>query len=260
MSDPAVFDDARDDLMAPPPLCVRFEWPVVSDRALRAGYGAEAAELLRGVHAQQDSIFHRPVRAGDRLTTDGQIIAVEGTRAGARTLMRLDTRDAAGRPVVTSYTTSIFRGVAVSGPNIVLARAPSLPAGTRRRGDRTTIAVAREFPHVYTECAAIWNPIHTERRVALRAGLPDIIVHGTATWALAARELILCYAPGRPERLRRLSGRFNGMAIPGHPLTLEHGELSSGVVWFEVRSHRDQPVLSDGIAIFDPAAARARTL
>ena len=27
---------------------------------------------------------------------------------------------------------------------------------------------------MYTECARIWNPIHTDRAVALAAGLPDI--------------------------------------------------------------------------------------
>ena len=34
--------------------------------------------------------------------------------------------------------------------------------------------------HVYTECARIWNPVHTDTAVADRAGLPGLILHGTA--------------------------------------------------------------------------------
>ena len=37
--------------------------------------------------------------------------------------------------------------------------------------------------HVYTECARIWNPIHTDTAVTAKAGLPGIILHGTATLA-----------------------------------------------------------------------------
>ena len=78
------------------------------------------------------------------------------------------------------------------------------------------------MPHVYTECARIWNPIHTERDVALRAGLPDIILHGTATWALAGREVLRAYGDGDPARLKRLHGRFTAMVIPGTSIVVEH--------------------------------------
>ena len=88
--------------------------------------------------------------------------------------------------------------------------------------NRVEIFVSREMPHVYTECARIWNPIHTEREVALRAGLPDIILHGTATWALAGRELLSAYGDRDPARLKRLYGRFTAMVIPGTSIVVEH--------------------------------------
>jgi acyl dehydratase len=112
-----------------------------------------------------------------------------------------------------------------------------------------TIAIPREMPHVYTECASIWNPIHTERAVALAAGLPDIILHGTATWALAGREILRAYADADPRRLRRLHGRFRGMVIPGTEITVEHAARRDGGVHFLVRNDRGEPAIDQGYAV-----------
>ena len=55
---------------------------------------------------------------------------------------------------------------------------------------------------------------------ATAAGLPDIILHGTATWALAGRELVARCADRDPTRLRRLRGCFRAMVIPGTAIEL----------------------------------------
>ena len=112
-----------------------------------------------------------------------------------------------------------------------------------------TIPIAREMPHVYTECASIWNPIHTERAVALAAGLPDIILHGTATWALAGREVLRVYGGGDPRRLRRLHGRFRAMVLPGTEISVEHARAGDRAVRFVVRNHRDEPAIDQGYAV-----------
>ncbi len=111
---------------------------------------------------------------------------------------------ATGETVVTSWTHSIYRGVEVAGEAAVIEQAPVVPSGgdgeAGLRATAITIAIPREMPHVYTECASIWNPIHTERAVALAAGLPDIILHGTATWALAGREVLRALRRRRSAR------------------------------------------------------------
>ena len=61
--------------------------------------------------------------------------------------------------------------------------------------------------HVYTECARIWNPIHTDRAVARAAGLPDIILHGTATLALAVSRSL-----AREPAARRAGARAGSAA------------------------------------------------
>ncbi len=252
----ATFDDTRDGgIVAPPSYCVSLEWPVVSSGRGSNLPGCATEELRRGVHASQDSHFHRPIRPGDTLTTRGRYTGMRSTRAGVLLTTCLETVDQGGRHVATSWSRSVFRGVDADGPNAETEPAPAVPrlrlpeAGRQR----TEIFVPREMPHVYTECARIWNPIHTEREVALAAGLPDIILHGTATWALAGREVLRAAGGSDPLRLRRLHGRFSAMVIPGTTITVEQapaGNADAGaLVAFRVLNADGEEAVSQGVAV-----------
>jgi acyl dehydratase len=252
------FDDAREDgIVGVPAFCVSLEWPVVRAPRGANAYGASGDELLRGVHASQDTLFHRPVRPGDRLRVEGTVASIRATRAGALVYTKLETRDAgSGAPVVTSWYGSVFRGVAVEGEAAALEEVPTLPDGKLEDDpERIAIPIAREAPHVYTECADIWNPIHTEREVALAAGLPDIILHGTATWALAAREIVARRCGGEPARLARLHGRFAAMVIPGTAISVELGAVRNGHVAFAARNAEGEAAITRGVAELKEAVA-----
>jgi acyl dehydratase len=222
-----LFDDASAaGIVAHPAFCTALEWPAALAIRRHPALQVPRAEALRGVHAEQDSTFHRPIRPGDRLRTTAKVIQIRHIHPGALVVTRYDTSDAAtGAPVVTSYMSTIYRGVPVEGPEAQSDDVPALPLppAPLSWSPPVTMPIAREAPHVYTECAQIWNPIHTERRVALEAGLPDIILHGTATWAMAASQLIRRCAGGDPTRLRRLAGRFTAMVLPGSTITLQYG-------------------------------------
>ncbi len=256
-SEAAFLDDAQaGGPRALPFQCVSLEWPcVVSVReALSASLAPD--EARRGVHFVQDSTFHRPMRPGDRLVTDGRIVSARRIRAGVLIVCKLQTRDAAGgEAVTTSWTSSIYRDVALEGDDRVL-EAP--PAGAAAAGPlpadapSVRIAIPREAPHVYSECADIWNPIHTERAVALAAGLPDIILHGTATWALAGLTVLRRRADNDVGRLKRITGRFTGMVIPGEDIVVRYAPGEGEVVRFEVLTAAGRPAISDGAAWLSP--------
>lgn len=252
----AVFDDLVSGFQAPPQMCVALEWPVVSDARLAEALGATRDEAIRAVHAVQDSTFHRPVRPGDRLVTEGCVRGIDMTRAGARTAMKLETRTVGGELVASSWSFTIYRGVTLAGAPRRHESPPEWPeVGSLVDLDPVTIPIRREMPHVYTECARIWNPIHTERRVAKATGLPDRILHGTATWALVGREIIGQVAAGLPSRLRRLSGRFTGILVPGTMIGvfLRHGSTADGatIVRYEVRTGGHVRTVVEGAAIVE---------
>jgi len=253
-SEPDYLDDAQTGgLRALPFQCVSLEWPVLVSMRQALGNVLLPEEAARGVHAVQDSTFHRAIRPGDRLVTDGQLVSVRPIRAGVLTVCRLVTRECdGGEPVTTTWTSSIYRDVALQGDAASMAEPEPLdPADTAPPGpdaEAVSIRIPKQMPHVYSECADIWNPIHTERQVALAAGLPDIILHGTATWALAGLTILRRYGRNDVRALRRITGRFSGMVLPGEDIIVRHEQATSGTVRFEVSTAAGAPVISQGVA------------
>ena len=117
-----------------------------------------------------------------------------------------------------------------------------MPAGAVE----SAVAVPTGLAHIYTECARIWNPIHTDIAVARAAGLPDIILHGTATLALAVSR-VLGHAGLDPRVARRVTARFTGMVLLPSSLTVRVAKAPGGrAILFEARGGHGTVVLSDG--------------
>ena len=113
-----------------------------------------------------------------------------------------------------------------------------------------TITVDGGLAHSYSECAHIWNPIHTDKAVALAAGLPDIILHGTATLALAVSALVDHCLGGEPDRVTRLGGRFAAMVFMPSDIQLEIGHPVDGCIGYRVLNAQGQEAISQGFLAY----------
>lgn len=249
---PRYFDDTSGPPVAPPLLAVSLEWPLLV--ALRAALpGARADELRRGVHASHDLTIHRLPVAGETLRTTATVVALERRPGGAGLHTRLETVDAAGRQVWTTFNGSVYRGVELAGEPVRLDAPSPLWDCPAAGGFSAAIAVPWHAAHVYTECAQIWNPIHTERAVALAAGLPDIILHGTATLGYAAQTIVDRLCDGDPSRLLRLAGRFGAMVRLDTVLTLHAGAAvavdGGRAVRYRMETADGAPAIRDGVAL-----------
>jgi acyl dehydratase len=239
-------DGAR--LCVAPTLCVSLEWMISGDSRNRASLGLSDEERARAVHAGQDTRFLRPLPVNAPLVVSGEVAGLSSTRAGARLTSVLRVSDKSSDEVISeSRIDTIFRGVSTDAPPASPAGGGEAQPAVRSELMREQLfPISRGFPHIYTECASIWNPIHTERRAALAAGLPDIIVHGTALWALG---YVALNRPG--WRLSRLAGRFSAMAIPGQSVRLRHsGDHDSGFA-FEVLNAAGDRAVSAGAVEFE---------
>ena len=85
----------------------------------------------------------------------------------------------------TTDFSALYRGATLEGGDRAIASSEDPPRHEEKLKPIGDIAVGATAAHVYTECARIWNPIHTDVAYARAAGLPDIILHGTATLALS---------------------------------------------------------------------------
>ena len=202
------------------PVC--YEWPVAV--AMRAALPEEIS--VRSVHATHDLRIHRPPRAGDRLSVRATVTRVEPRRAGAFVLSRYETTDARGEPVTTTEYGSVYLGVRCPGEHCAAPSGESAGSGSAASPGAgavsawsASVPVSAGLAHVYTECARIWNPIHTDAAVAARAGLPEIILHGTATLALAISR-VLAHEGGAPTAVTRVTGRFGAMVTMPSVLTV----------------------------------------
>jgi acyl dehydratase len=254
------------------PVC--YEWPLAVE--LRASAMSESI-AVRSVHATHDLHLHRRVRAGDRLSTTATVISSEPRAPGAYVVTRLETLDADGRPVSTTDYGSIYRGVeceqSVLPPRVAGLADSKGDVETDRRGDGSPprrdwsveVPVPPGLAHTYTECARIWNPIHTDRAVARSAGLPDIILHGTATLALAVSAALERAGVNPDAGIARITCRFTGMVPLPSVIAVEgwkaRGAAGEGVIAFQVLGADGRLVLRDGRLIMggphDPQEARA---
>jgi acyl dehydratase len=254
-ADPRFYDTlAAAGPLAHPLFAVCYEWPV----ALALRELTIATELQpRGVHATHHLVIHRAPRAGDTLRTTARVIAVGRRRAGTLVVSRFETVDAAGQRVTTTDYGSVYRGVALtegaaSAPPATSARAGAAVPSSRVDADARwtdVVDIRANAAWVYTECARIWNPIHTDIAVARGAGLTAPILHGTATLALALSRVLARDLGGEPTRVAEVRARFSGMVPMPSSVTVRGRPGDGRGVAFDVVSAEGASILSEGLVI-----------
>lgn len=238
-------------IVAHPVFPVAPEWDALTGSTTRLGLGLDAGERARGVHAGHDLLLHRPLRADTEVEITTSVAAVEATTPGALVTVRFDAVDADGRSALwTTWMRTLYRGVDVTGSATTAAAAPPDAPDVPVPSDAVeqVRALPRGAAHVYTECARIWNPIHTDRLVAHRAGLPDIILHGTATLAHGV-SAALATVGAAPEGVRRLGCSFRAMVLLPSSIVVRVGAPVGDLIPFEVRNGCGDAAIRDGFVV-----------
>jgi acyl dehydratase len=235
------------------PVCV--EWQIAGKLRAKHRVTLSQVEAARGVHATQHMIFHRPIRPPMKLSTTASIEGIERRRPGPYEVVKYATVDEHGTPICTTYAGSIYREVAMNGDERPAAT-PAIPvrdASLRQSAVELTILIPANAAHVYTECAHIWNPIHTDAAVAAGAGLPAIMLHGTATLALAVSKIIATEVNNDAERVAEIYARFGAMVfMPSEvKLRIVGREKIAGrpVIFFEAISAEGGYAVRDGAVV-----------
>lgn len=218
------------------PVC--YEWDAT--RALREATGLQALNAQL-VHAQHDLVIHREPEEDETLTTVARVIAAGQRRPGAFVTIRLTARGAGGEPVSTSDYGMLYRGVMLDGAARSIERLEDPPRHGKALPKIGELAIPATAAHVYTECARIWNPIHTDPEYARAAGLPGIILHGTATLAFSISKILQVMR----TPVRRLRCRFSGMVLMPNTLSV-HASAAGAAIAFETRNDRGEAVIERG--------------
>ena len=241
---PARFD-TRVGLTAHPLFPVCLEWPAVL--ALREGSaaGLSAEVRARAVHAEHDLVLYQPIHPGQTLTSIARGVALRQRPPGALLTTRIDTLDAAGQLLCSTWNGTLFRGVTLSDPEQVLETLPVPPPSDATPAHYLPLPVPAGAAHRYTECARIHNPIHTDIAAAQAAGLERIILHGTATLGRAVSRLMASDL-NVARRITRVYCRFAAPVHMPEMLVLRAAEIVDNGLAFSVWSSGGHEVLSRG--------------
>ncbi len=253
---PAYFDDTRSGgVIAPPMFCEAAAWRIserIRDHIDVPGFPFHL--LMTQVHYSERADFHRPVVPGDKLKISGHIAAILPHRAGTHVVIRYDATDKKGELVFTLHSGAMLRGVKCAGGGAGQDALPVVPPAPQSESPAWAVPVEinRLAPHIYDGCARIFFPIHTSERFARGVGLPGTILQGTATLAIAAREIVNREAGGDPRLLKSLACRFSGMVLPGTTICVRafsRSETDSGKdIRFEVLNAAGDKAVSHGFA------------
>jgi len=251
---PFYFDDTRGaGIMAPPMFCAALTWPISG----RLGEYIESPEfpaevIPTQVHYTEHIRMHRPLLPGDQLTISGRIAAIRPHRAGTHVIVRFDAADEKHNPVFTEHLGGLMRGVKCIGDAAAPADVPEIPRHPQNLENMQwqwsrELFIDPLLPYIYDGCTGIFFPIHTSMSFARSVGLPGIILQGTATLALAVRELTNTFAGGDPSRISSIACRFTHMVTPGTHITVKAAESpDNGTIQFVVTNKDGHRAISDG--------------
>jgi len=220
---PHYLDDARPEgIVAPPVFPVVITWPIVTGVGEQLPEALSPELMMTMVHGREHLIVHRPVRPGDQLILRSQVAAVVPVRAGTLVVLRIAGL-AAGAPVFTEFTAGLLRGVECPDGGRGGEELPAVPEPRAEAGSlwRAEVAIERRTPYLYDGCTDIVFAIHTSRSFAQMVGLPDILLQGTVTLALAVREIVNREAGGDPLLISEIACEFRAPVIPGTAIAVE---------------------------------------
>jgi acyl dehydratase len=223
----------------------------VFDSLLEPAVDIMPVELIpRIVHGEQDFVFHRTIRPGDKLVSRAKMIGWEGLPNGTRSATYLECRTEDGELVNEQYVTTFVRKIDVGETLGELS--PGHKFDESLRGEAP---VAKVVQHVdddqtfrYSPAAGDPMPIHLDEEIAKMSGLPGIIAHGLCTLAFTSWAVLTEVADSRTERLKRLAVRFSKPVLPGQDISTRIWRAGAGTYAYETSVGNDV-VVKDGLAV-----------
>ena len=273
---PELIDTARPSgIIAHPLFAIAIEWPSYVDLIRRLiDLGLDPDDGMTAEPFEYDLTLYRPVQVDDEVVVHMKPVGLRSRRDGGVLTVCTNTVGADGQLVSASTVRMLFRAVPVDGrevPHRVATEADRVidlrsewanPDAVIRRGHRRVGAAAA---HVFSACSGVWNPLHTDRAVALEHGLTGVTMPQAGVLAMAVGGA-LQLASAEPGWVRRVRSHF-GAPVPA-PSTLEieaevpNHPTEDAPIRFRANLDDGTPVITSGVMVAVPAdreaAARAR--
>ena len=239
----------RAGLQAFPTMAVVLGWP---GRLTDPAFGVDERLVVAG---DLKVVLHRPLPAQARLVSRPRIKEVIDKGPGNAAII-LNTRDLLaedGTPVATVDSSTFARKHGGFGGKVTETPVPP-PVPQTPPVKICDLPTPPNLALLY-RLNGDENPLHADPERAKVAGFDRPILHGAASFGIAAHAVLRTLADYRPERLASIEARFSKPVFPGETIRTEMWPEKEGVsVSFQCRVvGRDDIVLSNGLAILRSA-------
>ena len=250
---PFVYEGAPGGLRALPTMAAVLGYPGFWARQPDSGI-----DWVRLVHGEQGLTLHRPLPAAGTLLGRNRIshLIDKGEGKGAIVVVERQVEGEDGTLYATLRQVIFCRGDGgfsqLNGGQPSDPPLPALPATPEDCApDCTDDQPTRPEAALLYRLMGDDNPLHADPAVARAAGFERPILHGLASYGLAARAILRQCADNDPARLRSLDLRFAAPVFPGETLRTEIWREGSRVQFRARVLERDRIVLSHGVAQID---------
>jgi acyl dehydratase len=271
---PELIDTARPGgIVAHPLFPASLEWPSLGDVAAELrDQGVDRRHLLLATPLDYDLRWHRAIHPGDVLRLGVEVTAAQPTPEGVALTVVASSADAEGRMVTRSRSHLLLPEVELAGkpradeergaggdgdPVIDLRSEWSNTEAMIRRGRRRIGAPAA---HVFSECSGIWNPLCTDRALALRHGRAYLALPPAGVLAMVVGGA-LQLGSGDPAWVSRVQAEF-GAPVPVPAMLDIEAEVPTrpsraAPLRFRAYLQDGTPVITTGLLVAGPTEVDA---
>ncbi|MFX0051626.1 MAG: MaoC/PaaZ C-terminal domain-containing protein [Candidatus Hodarchaeota archaeon] len=204
-------------------------------------------DFSRMVHGEQEILYYRPLRPWDKIKTTLEIDSIDVKESGD--IVWVKTSGNAKNELVFEMRAGMFFRRPKKRSKLVKPR-------VKEKSIEKQIIITKQMKVTsdqsmrYAAASGDDNPIHLDKNIALKVGLPDIILHGLCTLAFAIQAIVDGLAGGDPTKVKGVKARFSKPVFMNNTLTTEGWLLEekerSKIVGFETKNESGEIVLKFG--------------
>ena len=213
---------------------------------------ATGIDFVKVLHGEQNLTIHKPLPTEGSIIGRTRIVDVidKGAGKGALIITEREIFEKHSNDLLNTQRASIFaRGNGGFGGPVTSG--PSPHALPDREPDSVVDTPVSTRAALLYRLNGDYNPLHADPAIAEKAGFKAPILHGLASYGIAARAVLRSFDIGDASRLKSFGLRFSSPVYPGETIRTEIWK-DDGVISFRARiTERDVLVLNNGRATIE---------